>query len=123
MRLDARKGDYPYNVYHAERCEMLKTVVWVDDETHQWGEHARNAAGHIVIVANDALMVTHQEKKIVIYLDRRLIIINPVADDQPERITDEVVDKIIEIEPLQSVDVERHLSELPQQTVEMKVRW
>ena len=37
MRLDARKGDgRGWVVWHVERCEVLKRVVWVDDETAEY---------------------------------------------------------------------------------------
>lgn len=74
MRLDARNGapDAYYRVYHAERCEILHTVQWVDDVMAQYVEFSSNGLSFCLV----------QAKKIVIYPSRMLIIINPVADPQ-----------------------------------------
>ena len=81
MILDARKGDYrtwrSWRVYHAEECRMLKNVVWVDSDTAQWGESPQL----FTVVDGEPVIHIHQARKIEIYVDRQLVIINPVPDE------------------------------------------
>ena len=84
MRLDARKGDFPYFVWHAEECRELIHCVWVDDALCEWFEYCApyqlNAAGDGVIGS------VYKAKKIDIYLGRRVVIVNPIADEEQEYI-------------------------------------
>lgn len=75
MRLDANKGDRGYTTYHAERCQVLPHVVWVDDETRCWAQHV------LPLQAVDGALRTQVRvaKRILIMRDRRLVIINPVG--------------------------------------------
>lgn len=77
MRLEAGVDPdaYRYIVYHAERCEIMRTVKWVDDETAQYGEWIMDGPLTRTIE-------TRQAKRIAIYSDRMLVIINPIADEQ-----------------------------------------
>lgn len=81
MILDARKGDYRtyrgWSVYHAEECRFLRTVVWIDSDTAQWGENLMP----LQIVDDEFVIQIHQARKIEIYVDRQLVIINPVPDE------------------------------------------
>lgn len=77
MRLDARDGDTNWNVFHVEECYQLQRVVWVDDTSAQWGAYE----GRIGVEPH---IVTHQARRIEIYPDRKLVLINPVADSESE---------------------------------------
>lgn len=78
MRLDARRGDGPYSVWHAEEMRYLKHVVWLDDDLHAWGEYVWPP-----VREGDHLMVRAMlAKRILIMPDRRLIVINPLEDDE-----------------------------------------
>lgn len=86
MRLDARQGATGYFVWHVEECRHV-SCVWVDDETNQWGDYTRPFNWH----GPDGLGTTaHQARRIQIFLDRKLVLINPLADDAP------AADKILE---------------------------
>lgn len=86
MRLDGRKGDRPWWVYHAERCEMLHDIVWLDDVTNEWAKLIRP----ICIVNNEAGVTVHRARKIQIIHAMRLCIINPIEDAAEDSITDAV---------------------------------
>ncbi len=75
--LDARKGDIHYHCYDAKTCRMVKVVVWVDDETAQWGRYLPPKPG-----AYELDLETVQEDRITIYLDRRLVVFNEVDDSE-----------------------------------------
>jgi hypothetical protein len=78
MRLDARKGDHFWRVWHVEECCVVKLCVWVDDETHRYG--VRHSP--ITIIDRRELLIDEfQARKIVIYGSRRLVLINPADDD------------------------------------------
>lgn len=83
MRLDARKGDLNWWVYHAEECRMLKSVVWIDDETNEWFEYCMPLRA----VGNEVDGRLQKARKIAIYADRKLVIINPVEDENGKEIT------------------------------------
>lgn len=75
MRLDSRDGHRGYTIYHAERCQVLLGVVWIDDSPPCWCEYVQP-----YVQENGALRVqTHAAKRILILLDRKLILINPVG--------------------------------------------
>lgn len=77
MRLHADNGhpDCDYIVYHAERMEMLPYVVWVDDETAQYGEWL----GPNYLPSS---IETRQAKRIEILPAMLLVIINTIADTE-----------------------------------------
>lgn len=61
---------------------MLHTVMWVDDETAQWCEG--------LAVVNGTLMTRiNQARNISIMAERRLIVINPIEDENKESIVNE----------------------------------
>lgn len=80
MIIDARKpGNYCWTVYDAKRCQSVKNVVWVNDETAQW-------AGYIkpyVVVGHDLLLTIQQEDRITIYPEKRLVIFNEIETEEP----------------------------------------
>lgn len=82
MRLDSRKGDTNWRVYHARRCVVLRNVVWVDDETCQWCQYDDPPR----VVGLDVASTVHQADRIVIDPSRRLIVIDPVEDAEDEQI-------------------------------------
>lgn len=78
MRIDARRGDGPYEVYDAERMVFITLrVVWADDTLNAWGEYhwpPKADGAHLLVVARLA-------KRIVILPGRQLVVVNPVRDD------------------------------------------
>lgn len=68
-------------VYHAPTCKALRDVVWVDDSTHRWASIARTTNG-ILISDGEIAVNEHQAKKILVMVDKRLIIIDPVDDQE-----------------------------------------
>lgn len=74
MRLDASKGDRAF-VWIVDEGREAKRAVWVDDESAQWGESTGNFW---------APQTTHQAKQIRILQNRKLVLINPVDDSEPE---------------------------------------
>lgn len=86
MRLDARKGDFPWNVWHVERGEPIKQCVWADDESNEWGEYT----GRIDTILWEAIIDTHQARKIVICPDVRVVLINPIEDTDDAGVSDAV---------------------------------
>jgi hypothetical protein len=80
VRVDARSDlivARNWRVYHAEQMRFLTTVVWADDETNEyavWGSFCDILTGYEPL--------TMQAKRIAIYTDRMLVVINPIADDQ-----------------------------------------
>lgn len=76
MRLDARDGDTGWTVWHVEECRSVPDVLWVDDETARFCT--------IIIAFPHFLEQIHQAKKILIYTSRKLVLINPIADEETE---------------------------------------
>jgi hypothetical protein len=79
MRLDARKGDTGYSVYHVERCEKVKHVVWVDDVTNEYGAYPDVLIRPPTRTGNLSITV-HKARNILINTSTRLVLINPVDD-------------------------------------------
>lgn len=79
MILDARTMPEAiwYCVYDAKLCRKRTDVVWVDDETNLYGVEVSPAHGVWIVV-------THRSKKIAIYTDRKLVIINAIEDSEPD---------------------------------------
>ena len=84
MRLDARKGDLNWTVYHAEECRVLKQVVWIDDETAQWWEHLEP----VRVEGHEIPGRLCRARKILILPEHRLVIINPLEDELQTEIKD-----------------------------------
>lgn len=53
-------------------------VVWVNDETAQWGRYLPPKPG-----AYELELKTVQEDRISIYLDRRLVVFNEADESEP----------------------------------------
>lgn len=80
MRLDANKGDTDWNVWHAEELRELRFVLWIDDEAKQWAQAAQPLRPE-----GDSLAVNvFSAKRISILPARRLVIVNPIEDDEDE---------------------------------------
>lgn len=90
MIVHASTNTVSWCVLHVPTCRTLKNVVWVDDETAQWGEFTGKVSGFHWEEA------THQAKKIVILPQRQLILIDPVedADDQDIVTTEKELDHV-----------------------------
>lgn len=79
MRLDARKGiPGPMVVWDAEACRQVRGVVWVDDVTAEYGCHY----DPMVVVGDTVMIQTLQARKIVIRIDLRLVVLNPIEDSE-----------------------------------------
>jgi hypothetical protein len=79
MILDARQGHVDFFVFDVKRMLVPRCVVWVNDETAQWGQIVEP-----MTVFNDELnTVRRQEDRITIYLERKLILFNEVDDQEP----------------------------------------
>lgn len=76
MILDARRGDRA-DVYDAKTCRMVKNVVWLNDETAQWGRYVLPPLGRELEIE------VVQEDRIAIYPSRALVIFNEVDDSEP----------------------------------------
>jgi hypothetical protein len=77
MRIDGYHPLAPFFVWDAERCCTPRMIAWVDDETNEYKQWIEP----LVVVGSEAVHVIVKCRKIVINLDRRTIIINPVDDD------------------------------------------
>lgn len=56
-------------------------MVWCDDEKAQWGEYARPL---VLLSDSSAAMLVHQEQRIRILADRKLVLVNPLDDHEDE---------------------------------------
>lgn len=75
MRLDSNKGDKGYTTYHAERCQVLRHVVWVDDEQREWCQRVQPFRFEKGVLRSQV----HAARCILILPAKRLVIINPVG--------------------------------------------
>jgi hypothetical protein len=97
MRLDARKHNTgTWQVWHVPTCRLLDRVVFVDDATAVWGEYPASEILRALFLSGvtpDGGMpiVEHQANKIRILPSRRLVLIDPIEDDdeEPEAIANE----------------------------------
>lgn len=80
MRLDASDGHRGWSTYDAKRCCRVTGVVWVDDTTAQWGGYVEPH----VIMDGRLVMEFHQEDRITIYVDRKLVVFNEVDDEESD---------------------------------------
>lgn len=83
MRLDARYGDHDWQIYDAERCALVDTpVVWVDDDSATWGSPDDSVFGRIErVLTGRTATITHHEKRIRILPASRMVLFNPLPDD------------------------------------------
>ena len=79
MRIEAPRPE-PWLVWHAELCRAMKDVIWVDDELAQWCEAAKPLR---VALGGGIVTQVHQAKRIVIIQASALIVIDPIADEEP----------------------------------------
>lgn len=85
MRLDARVGHTGFTIYDAKRCGAVPNVRWVDSDSANWGEIDVSDSGRaFAILYGDLPEIVHQEERISIYLERKLIIFNEVDLDDDE---------------------------------------
>jgi len=84
MRLDAYKGDKDWVVIHVPSAKMLRYVIWVDDEIHQWAEHTIRG-GTLVFLGNRFATDVHQARLIKILPPKKLVLIDPVDDPEAEK--------------------------------------
>jgi hypothetical protein len=82
MRLDGRNGDHPWYVWDCRRACEVKNVVWVDDATAQYAVYVMP----FVVVCGEVLFEERQAERISIITTSRLILIDPVADDESDLI-------------------------------------
>ncbi len=87
MRIDARKGDQGWDVFDVPACRRVERCVWVDDVLAQYGAwpnaEAIVSAALFSFFGPQEPPVT-QAKRIVLHADRRLVLIDPVEDSEPE---------------------------------------
>jgi hypothetical protein len=100
MRLDARAGDTGWDVWHVPTCRQVRYCVWVDDDAAQYGawesvEQMQRAIfvpsmlfGIFGSLSDQPEPPTHQAKRITIHADRRLVLIDPIEDEEPESVAD-----------------------------------
>lgn len=78
MKLDARNGKYDgWTVYHVRRCVVLRGVVWVNDDARQWFQYEMP----LRLVDGEPYGAIHDAERIVIDPARRLVLIDPVEDE------------------------------------------
>lgn len=61
-----------WRVWHARECRFVTNCLWADEETARWGSWR--------MVDSCYLNETHQAERIVIYPERKFIVIDPVDD-------------------------------------------
>lgn len=84
MRLDARKGDVQWSVWHVPSCRPVKGCVWIDDATATAGFYTRP-----FVRCGDSFEIrTEQYERIRIVTDLRLVLIDPVDDQETETVAD-----------------------------------
>jgi hypothetical protein len=90
MRIDARNGDTHWDVFHVPTCKQVKYCVWVDDQTAQygaWQDLDQVRAAYMGGLADGGPPV-HQASRILIVPDTRVVLIDPIEDDEPESVAD-----------------------------------
>lgn len=91
MRLDARKGDTGWYVFHVPRAQCVPDVIWICDETHQWAQYWRGTNGRLIGITPFSLdYEVHQAKLIRIFPSRKLVLIDPIDDPDAEKDDQEV---------------------------------
>lgn len=100
MRLDARKGDVGWHVFHVPRAQVVPDVLWVSDETHRWAQYRRTANGQLIVVSSFGSSLdyeVHQAKLIRIIPSKKLVLIDPIDDPGAEDDLNEL--ELLEIDP------------------------
>lgn len=95
MRLDARKGDVGWHVFHVPRVQVVPDVIWVSDETHRWAQYRRTANGQLIVSSFGSSLdyEVHQAKLIRIIPSKKLVLIDPIDDPDAEK-DDQEVDQL-----------------------------
>lgn len=95
MRLDARKGDAGWHVFHVPRAQVVPDVIWVSDETHRWAQYRRTATGRLIVSSFGSSLdyEVHQAKLIRIIPSKKLVLIDPIDDPDAEK-DDQEVDQL-----------------------------
>lgn len=76
----------PMQVLDCPSMRLLSGVIWVDEETAQYGTHIVP----FVAVGNTLLTKVEQVKKIKILLSQKLILIDPIEDVDLEGLASEL---------------------------------
>lgn len=76
-----------YRVWHCERCEELRCVVYVDDELLEYGQYLEAKPW---VVRTPTELVVSRARKITIMVAARLVLVNPVDDDA----RDDVIERL-----------------------------
>jgi hypothetical protein len=79
MRLDGRKGDRGWYVWHCEELKEINMVVWVDDNISEYATYQD--------VKNPEDIGIHKAKKIEIIIPSKTIFINPISDNEIDNIS------------------------------------
>lgn len=81
IRLEAGKlGGVHWHVWHAEECREVKQVVWVDDVTREYCCYVQP-----FLIVNDVVQrEVIRAKRILIVTSARLVIINPIEEQDDE---------------------------------------
>lgn len=97
MRLDARKGDVGWQVWHAELCCPVDNVIWIDSDSAEYEQYIfpyieslANALDRAV-VGNGPQTRIIKAKRIVIYPERRFVVVNPIEVNDTERVKETVM--------------------------------
>lgn len=85
MRLDARNGDSGWRVFDCRLIREVEYVVWVDDALAQYGAW-KDADDHKRGLLSGGEPEVTQCDRIVIITDSRLVLIDPVADEEKDLI-------------------------------------
>lgn len=102
MRLDGRRGDRNWQVWHCEEARLLPHVVVVDDVLSLWVEYVfpfQMRRGELAVRVCKAT-------RIQILTNQRLVLINPLADSQMGELPDEVA---LSFDPLPAAEKVREL--------------
>lgn len=79
MRLDARKDDRYWNIWHCELMKMLPYIVWVDDCIKKYGQWN-------VKPMTDSDIIEFSAKDIIIDVAAKTVFINPISDSEVDSI-------------------------------------
>jgi hypothetical protein len=82
MRLDAWKGDSGWFVFHVPSCAPVKNVAMVDDQAAVYEVYVVPCVRRFDSAGLETTQ--HKARRIEIYPDRMLVLIDPVEDEGPE---------------------------------------
>lgn len=85
MRIEAGRGVHGWTVFDVPHCCALKNVVWVDDEAHAYCVHRRDL---FVPGMTELPREVREVRRVLILPDHRLVLIDPIDDDEPESVAD-----------------------------------